>query len=197
MALKGHLIAGQLVGPLAGIESGSANDIAGFDGSSNAVSRSLSATLDAVIGNTKGTIIKRGASAWEKLDPADGYLNSASGVLSWAALPPSTGRLVAGTALVKNPIVSGSLTTQAHGLGGTPNFFRFQMECLTSDLGYSVGDILQSGGFFVNVVVFSDATNTNLLINTSTFFIPTKDTYIITAITTSRWKMTVTPYKLT
>lgn len=90
MALKGHLYSGGLVGPLATIESGLANDLVGFDGSAVASTRSLTNLLDAVIGNTKGTILKRGTSAWEKLDPADGYLKSVSGVLSWTSVtaPP-------------------------------------------------------------------------------------------------------------
>lgn len=69
MALKGHFISGGLVGPLAGIESGSPNDIAGFDGSGNAGTRSLSDLLDAVFSNTQGSVLYRGSSAWAALAP--------------------------------------------------------------------------------------------------------------------------------
>lgn len=90
MALKGHLVAGGLVGPLAGIEGGTANDLTTFDGSGVAHTESLSAYLDRVVSNSPGAILYRGASAWDDLAPADGYLKNTSGVLSWGAVasPP-------------------------------------------------------------------------------------------------------------
>lgn len=194
MALKGHLISGGLVGPLAGIESGSANDIAGFDGSSNAVSRSLSATLDAVIGNTKGTIIKRGDSAWEKLDPADGYLKSASGVLSWGAIGSST--ITDGTPLVLNPYANSTTTTQAHGLGVIPFYISFAMECLTSELGWTAGEVVRGNLAPVNGTIQADATNVILVTQTS-MNVVNKSTHIAAGITPANWKITLTPYKLT
>jgi hypothetical protein len=192
MPLKGHLLAGGLVGPLAGIESGNANDLAGFDGAGNANTRSLTNLLDAIIGDSEGAILKRGSSEWEKLDPADGYLKNASGVLSWGAIATPT----AGTPLVMNPYVTSTTTTaQAHGLGVVPFDFVTNLECLTADIGYSVGDVVC--GRFINFDIVCDATNFQIVTGTVATSLFRKDTHATSSFTASRWKLTVTPYKLT
>lgn len=195
MTLKGHLIAGQLVGPLAGIESGSANDLVSFDGSAVAHTESLSAYLDRTVSNTPGAILYRGASAWDHLPPANGYLKSASGVLSWAAVN-STGLLTAGTPLVQNPIAFSTTVTQAHGLGAVPVLIGFALECLTAELGYSVGDVVRGGLPTSAGSILTDATNV-IWVSTTFMNVTRKDTFVGAATTAANWKLTLTPYKLT
>jgi hypothetical protein len=83
---------------------GTANQILASDGS-NPGYEDLTTLLDALFGTAEGTIIARGASAWGKLDPADGYLKNASGVLSWGAIsaPPQW-------ELISTTTVSGNVT---------------------------------------------------------------------------------------
>lgn len=89
---------------------GTANQLLVSDGS-NPGYEDLTALLDALFGTAEGTIIARGASAWDKLDPADGYLKNTSGVLSWGAVsaPPQW-------ELISTTTVSG--VTSITGLGG-------------------------------------------------------------------------------
>lgn len=79
---------------------GAANTLLSSDGT-DVKYQTISALLDTVIGDDQGTILKRGASAWEALAPADGYLNNASGVVSWQ--PSSVVQIV--------PFVSGAATS--------------------------------------------------------------------------------------
>jgi hypothetical protein len=195
MALKGHLISGGLVGPLAGIENGLANDLAGFDGSAVAGTRTLTNLLDAVIGDDLGTILKRGASEWEALGPADGYLNNAGGVVSWASLPPTTGRMIAGTPLVQNPLSLNTTTTQAHGLGAVPVHIECELECLTAEAGYSVGEVISDGNFKLNMSVTKDATNIEV-VTQAAMGVTSKSGHAVFSITAANWKLTLTPYAL-
>lgn len=122
---------------------------------------------------------------------------------SGAAAVSPTGLLTAGTPLVKNPMAASSATTQAHGLGVKPNIINVELECTDAggDAGYALGDILyvydlNGGGSNIGINTFCDATNVNLLISSNVVALH-KTTYVGTGLTLSKWKATVTPYKVT
>lgn len=142
------------------------------------------AVLD--VGTTASKVVQLDGSA--KLPAVDGS--------ALTNLPAQTGRLVAGTPLVLNPYANSSTTTQAHGLGAAPVYSHFILECLTADLNYSVGDQLNRPTLQYNYVLIEDATNLVLVTGNLTPSLANKTTYGIANITTSRWKLTVTPYKL-
>ena len=113
-----------------------------------------------------------------------------------------TGTLTAGTALVKNPVVFGTTTTTAHGLGVKPKFFSVELECLTGDRAYTAGEIIDlpptamyDGATTAGIQVHADATNTNLIIG-STIEILDKTTRALGVIVATSWKITITPYKV-
>jgi len=115
---------------------------------------------------------------------------------AWAA-PVSVS---AGTDLAQNPIAIGTSVTQAHGLGAAPTFFKWRLECLTAELNYSIGDVLDmtswsatsSGNWFAPLVV--DATNFTLISGNASISIYNKTTFALTTLTPANWKLTITPY---
>ena len=109
--------------------------------------------------------------------------------------PDTTGRLIAGTPLVKNPVALNTSETQAHGLGVIPAVFGYEMECLTADVGYAVGDKIRNPPSSFPVSFYADATYTNLLIG-SNIAVVRKDDTLNGIITPGSWKITLTPYKL-
>ncbi len=109
-----------------------------------------------------------------------------------------SGRLIAGTPLVLNPYALSSSTSQAHGLGVAPAHISTVWECLSADLNYSVGDkVLGPVGQSVTLVVLFDATNLTLVTDNANTAFVNKTSFAFAAITASRWKITLTPYKLT
>lgn len=109
----------------------------------------------------------------------------------------STGRLIAGTALVLNPYALSSSTTQAHGLGVAPVYIEWVWECLTANLNYSAGDkIMGVATTQNNGNVIFDATNLTLVTSGIAVTFVNKTTFAVSGITASDWKLTLTPYKL-
>lgn len=112
------------------------------------------------------------------------------------------GLVIAGTPCVKNPMVGLTVTTTAHALSGTPDFIQGYLECLSADLGYAVGDRIHIGwsSSGVSGVQFEwDATNCTILIVTGSSYTPlTKtDASLGSAITYSKWKAVIQPFKVT
>jgi hypothetical protein len=106
--------------------------------------------------------------------------------------------ITAGTQLVKNPVAINSTTTQAHGLGSTPFYIEGYLECLTAELGYSIGDKIDlANGAYLNsfINIEKDATNLVLLISNNVLNITRKDTLNVSALTEASWKMVLIPYK--
>ena len=111
-----------------------------------------------------------------------------------------TGVLKAGTALNMNPIAVSTLSWASHGLATTPTYVKVELECLTADVGWAVGDTLSyppylddSGrGLNVNWTATSVsvvAGGALLVVNRSTFGV---------GVTTSaNWKLSITPYAIT
>jgi len=119
---------------------------------------------------------------------------------AWAT---PAGLVSAGTDLVQSPIAINTSVTQAHGLGAAPTFFKWRLECLTAELNYSIGDIVDmsnwsatsSGGWMPSLVV--DATNVQYISSNNSISMPNKTTYTIAALTPGSWKLTITPYLVT
>lgn len=109
----------------------------------------------------------------------------------------AAGRLVAGTPLVKNPYVQGTVTTQAHGLGVTPTLIDWSLECLTAEGGYSVGDKIRNNLYTGMATVLADATNVVLITQSSVVNVVNKSTFATFSITAANWKLTLTPYTIT
>lgn len=162
----------------------------------------------AAIVPAQGDIIYHNGTDWVKLAAGtSGHFLKTLGAganPAWDAAP-TAGTLTVGTPLVLNPYTVNTTTTQAHGLGVQPSFFKVEMECLTIDTGWQVGDkidvtsmITTDGGTASDayIMVYSDATNTNLLLGVGPICFGSKVTRSRFYITTASWKITVTPYKL-
>jgi hypothetical protein len=177
---------------------GAANSILSSDGT-DVKYQTVATLLESLIGSTRGAIPYRGGSAWTGLSPGtSGQFLKTQGANAdpiWADVV-STGRLIAGTPLVLNPVSTSSTSSQAHGLGVVPVYIDFEMECLTADFSYSVGDIVRMGGVTLNLTISSDATNVTLVTGTSGLTVHHKSSNTAGTITASRWKITLTPYKL-
>lgn len=127
--------------------------------------------------------------------------NFMNGQGNWAAI---AGTLTAGTALVKNPVVLGTTTTQAHGLSAKPTLFAIELECLTANGNWAQGDTIQYSGSHYDQsdttnrgwLISADATNVNLYIATTSVAVLNKTSWDYVAITVGSWKFTVTPYKV-
>lgn len=116
-------------------------------------------------------------------------------------LPTIAGTLTAGTQCVKNPMATNTRTTQAHGLSATPHMVIGYMECLTAELGYSIGDRVSyqnaEQASARGVTIEYDATNVVIIINDTTAAgLNRKDTSASANITAGNWKFVVTPYKI-
>jgi hypothetical protein len=107
--------------------------------------------------------------------------------------PDTTGRLIAGTPLVQNPLSLGTTTTQAHGLSAIPAYIESELECLTAEAGYSVGDVISDGGFILNMSITKDATNI-VAVTQAAMGVTSKSGHAVFSITAANWKMTLTPY---
>jgi hypothetical protein len=77
-----------------------------------------------------------------------------------------------------------------------PFYIDVKFECLTAELGYSVGDVLRhtSAGTGLGAIQ-ADATNL-ILITQSAIAINRKDTHIPATVTAANWKITLTPYAI-
>jgi hypothetical protein len=137
----------------------------------------------------------------------NGNVLTSNGTTWTSAAATSTGRLLAGTTLVLDPIALNTRTTQAHGLSSTPVMFAHYLECKTAELGYSAGDrisvhasVFSISGSTVVMQVRADATNTVLEItNNSLPSIASKSATppgSASTITAANWLVRVVPYAL-
>ncbi|MEK7383977.1 MAG: hypothetical protein AAB262_11930 [Elusimicrobiota bacterium] len=134
-------------------------------------------------------------------NPPHGHTSSSDGgLLSAVNLP---GSLTAGTPLVKNPLAASTSTTTAHGLAVRPTVLTGELECLTAELNYSIGDIVDvshwladTGAAIGNLLMLKDATNLTLIIGAGFApGFPNKTTFAVGNLTPGFWKLTVTPHK--
>jgi hypothetical protein len=153
-------------------------------------------------------ILGNGTSAVQFVAPGtNGNVLTSNGTTWTSAAATSTGRLLAGTTLVLDPIALNTRTTQAHGLSSTPVMFAHYLECKTAELGYSAGDrisvhasVFSISGSTVVMQVRADATNTVLEItNNSLPSIASKSATppgSASTITAANWLVRVVPYAL-
>ncbi len=82
---------------------------------------------------------------------------------------------------------AGSLTL-AHGLGAAPRLVLIAMVCQTAEIGYSIGDVVQTGVYGMPAT-FTDDTNIGVRFYNGSQSIPHKTTGVSTYITFTSWKM--------
>jgi hypothetical protein len=94
-------------------------------------------------------------------------------------------------------ITAAGALTLAHGLGATPTVFQVILKCVSTELNYSVNDLVVCGNladFSKNygVSIVPDATNLNIryavgTTSDATFGIPNKTTGSVNSITNAKW----------
>ena len=119
----------------------------------------------------------------------------------------SAARMVAGTALVLDPIAVNTRTTQTHGLSATPTFFTTYLECKSAEYNFSAGDriILNAGvnvisGSTIVLQVRADTSATYLEIANNSLPGVVNKTAVppgsANTITAANWLVRVIPYAL-
>lgn len=161
------------------------SDVASVSTARSNLGLGTAAVLD--VGTGANNIVQRDASGH--------YPNGDGSAIT--NLPSQSGRLVAGTPLILQPVALSSSTTQAHGLGTTPDHIKWVWECLTANLSYSAGDKIIGMPLSGIPNVLFDSTNLICLVNSSAIGMTNKTTFAGTPITPGDWKLTLTPYKLT
>jgi hypothetical protein len=143
---------------------------------------------------TLGKISRTGAGANTILG-SDGFQ------LLWVARGHR--RFAQTSVLSQNPMAINATITGAHGLGQTPHDVLLEIECLTAELGYSIGDKIQlnrstlyASGASHGLSVSWDATNVTVIsANNTIASVPHKSTRSMTAITPANWKLNIIPIK--
>ena len=148
------------------------------------------------VGSAGAPVVLNGALG----TPSSGNLANCTGY------PAPSGTLSAGTPLVKNPYATSSSTVQAHGLSSAPILFKCELECLSAEGNYSVGDKIQvnAGGLkdlaetpgYAGFVVLSDATNVTLITGASNLFLINRTGFSSLQSVATKWKFTITPYAI-
>ena len=118
----------------------------------------------------------------------------------WQAVASS---VTAGNVLTQNPFAINATVVQAHGLGAKPNALEVVLECLTAELGYSIGDeVFYNASSWMtdttmeNIEFLRNATNVTMITeNANPPKILHKTTRARTNVTAANWKFLVTPYK--
>lgn len=161
------------------------------------VAAEAQAVLDA-ISTTQGAVLYRDASDWVALAPGTSgqvlKTNGAGANPSWGA----ASSVAAGSALTKNPLVFGSTTSAAHGLGQEPSLIRVVLECITGELEWVTGDRIDMGALnpasYYGVNVYADATNVYLKIYNGIYLF-TKTSNSGGLLTAANWRIHCYPYK--
>lgn len=114
----------------------------------------------------------------------------------------TTGTLTAGTVCEINPIAVNSQQITAHGLGAAPKFCVLELVCLTGELGYTAGDVVEfldnenTAGSCV-ITTLKGAVNVSLTISNNVLpAIARLDTKVLALVTGANWKLRSTPYRL-
>lgn len=97
-------------------------------------------------------------------------------------------------------ITAAGALTLAHGLGVAPTLVQLQLKCITAELNYSVGDLVEIGSGVVNgtdrsISVVADATNINIRFGASLPSVPNKTTGAGSTITAANWKLVARAWK--
>jgi hypothetical protein len=108
------------------------------------------------------------------------------------------GGVTAGT-ILQTANLATAATVQAHGLGATPTLLVAEIECLTAENGYSIGDRVFTAidrmgpGGATSWGIFADATNVTALCNGNYVNQAHKSTRANANMTMANWKLRVTP----
>ena len=145
----------------------------------------LTSAATTAVGTADGDLVQ--VQAGGKLPALDG--SDLTGI-------SSSGRLIAGTPLIQNPSAVNTHASQAHGLGQIPDHLVAYLECLTAELGYSVGDRVYTPTFSAAQGYGADATDVFMSISNNTAQIFNKSSTTISSITAANWKRVIVPYKL-
>lgn len=89
---------------------------------------------------------------------------------------------------------AGSTTTVAHGLGGAPTEIQIAYECISADLGYSIGDRIYAGPAWrgdsnQGHLCYADATNVNVIVYSGGLGFANKGTLAGGGADESKWEM--------
>lgn len=112
------------------------------------------------------------------------------------------GTLTAGTPHIMNPYALSTESHTAHGLGAIPSWgVKTKMECLSTDAGYAAAAVIyfdtSMGGGVTAFVSYADATNVGIVTHDTLMpAIPHFTTQANTNIDVTKWKITITPYKI-
>jgi len=149
------------------------------------------------IGSTRGQILFRGASAWTALGAgtAGQFLrtNGSGADPSWGAPVIAPGY----TSALQAITTAGSLTL-AHGLGARPQMVMAELECLTAQGNYSIGDKIcfpvsqywvDSASNVYGVFCFPDSTNLNIRFGAASIALMNKTTGGTFGITNANWNI--------
>ncbi len=114
-----------------------------------------------------------------------------------ATIPGAT---ITGSVLTMNPYaVTTVVTPIIHGLGTTPEFTHWYLECVSTDAGYAVGDrvyIISDTAASRGFSIHANSTTVGIVTDGSLPAIQNKSTTTSTAITAAKWKLVVTPCRL-
>lgn len=109
--------------------------------------------------------------------------------------------ITTGTALSLSPFAATQTVTQAHGLGATPDYLKYELICLTANNGYTAGQVLNlldvtgtSGDSAFST--HYDSTNVVVVTNSSAAIqVQNPSTHLRANITYADWALKITPYK--
>ena len=100
-----------------------------------------------------------------------------------------------GTGIFMNPLALGTTWDAVHHLGGAPNYVRARLTCLTEDLDYAVGAVLDISGSTNVMSVFVTGTEIGLRVVSVAPNLIHATTGVLTAITPGSWQLILTPYR--
>lgn len=109
-----------------------------------------------------------------------------------------------GSTLTLDPYAINTTTTQAHGLGVTPDLIQCYLECKTGEGNWSIGDRIDFGSWAsvatstTGIMLTKDATNLAVITHSTNLpVILNKTTRATFTITAANWKLIAIPYAVT
>lgn len=91
-------------------------------------------------------------------------------------------------------ITLGGLIGLVHGMGVTPDFYYCQLICITAELGYTAGDVLNLAGAGIGAMYRLDATSINVRVQAAAINLVNKGTGVSAPITPANWKWAITTW---
>lgn len=138
---------------------------------------------------------------WLYRDTDTGYLwtkATGTGNTGWVVASFQSGS--SGTCAIPTIVGSAGQTGFSHGLGVVPSLLKVYLECVTTDLGWGVGSMVEIGSaidFSGNPAFYIHPTTTAIYMrkgynaSSSSIFLPHASTGVFTAITSSSWRFSI------